>query len=72
MLQYHEEYGFGRSPTSFRWLQSLGNLVYESEHDRGAHFGAYEQPEALANDVKKMFGKGGPAFGVVEGRNGYA
>lgn len=42
-----------------------------SEHDKGGHFAAHEQPEALVADVRKMFGKGGPAFGVVSGRLGY-
>lgn len=32
---------------------------------------ARERPEWLARDLKRMFGKGGGAFGVVAGRNGY-
>ena len=46
--------------------------MYEGEHDKGGHFAAHEQPEALVSDIRKMFGKGGPAFGVVDGKNGYA
>ena len=57
---------------SDRWLQALGNLVFESEHEHGGHFAAYERPDLLAGDLRKMFGKGGPAFGVVPGREGYA
>ncbi|KAF9046358.1 Alpha/Beta hydrolase protein [Panaeolus papilionaceus] len=51
-----------------RWLQAP-NLVFESEHERGGHF---ETPDALAGDLRRMFGSGGPAFGVVPGRTGYA
>ncbi|KAG6849688.1 hypothetical protein H0H93_006306 [Arthromyces matolae] len=47
------------------------NLVFEAEHDKGGHFAAHEQPRALADDLRKMFGKGGPAFGVVKDKNGY-
>ncbi|PCH40341.1 alpha/beta-hydrolase [Wolfiporia cocos MD-104 SS10] len=54
------------------WSRTIGNVVYESEHQSGGHFAAHEQPEALAADVRSMFGKGGPAFGVVPGKNGYA
>ena len=32
---------------------------------------AHERPEFLARDLKKMFGRGGGAFGVVGGKNGY-
>jgi len=46
--------------------------VFATEHDDGSHFAAIEQPDALVNDLRKMFGIGGPAFGVVSGRTGYA
>ena len=55
-----------------RWTKTLGNVVRIFEHDKGGHFAAHEQPESLAEDVRRMFGKGGPAFGVVKGKNGYA
>ncbi|KAG6900645.1 hypothetical protein C0993_006749 [Termitomyces sp. T159_Od127] len=42
-----------------------------SVHEEGGHFAAYEKPDVLAGDLKKMFGKGGRAFGVVKGKNGY-
>ena len=49
----------------------LGKLVFAGEHDKGGHFPAFEQPEALVGDLRVMFGKGGGAFGVVQGRSGY-
>ncbi|KAJ7166350.1 Alpha/Beta hydrolase protein [Mycena crocata] len=54
------------------WKKLLGKVVFESEHDRGGHFAAHEQPELLVGDVRKMFGKKGPAFGIVPGKTGYA
>lgn len=48
------------------------NLVFESDHEHGGHFAAHEKPEELAGDLRKMFGKGGPAFGVVKRQMGYA
>ncbi|TBU56210.1 alpha/beta-hydrolase [Dichomitus squalens] len=55
-----------------KWLQTLGNLVFESVHSHGGHFAAHEEPEELVRDIRNMFGKGGPAAGVVPGKNGYA
>ena len=52
--------------------RTLGPVVYESEHDSGGHFAAWERPEAIANDLQKMFGKGGGAYGVVPGKDGYS
>jgi hypothetical protein len=40
--------------------------VQEVEHDIGGHFAAWEVPELLVGDLRKMFGKGGPAHGVVK------
>ncbi|RDX46494.1 alpha/beta-hydrolase [Lentinus brumalis] len=54
------------------WTRLLGNVVYQVEHDQGGHFAAHEVPERLACDLRKMFGRGGPAFGVVPGRSGYS
>ncbi|TEB24606.1 alpha/beta-hydrolase, partial [Coprinellus micaceus] len=54
-----------------KWLKA-DNLVFEAEHTAGGHFAAHEQPELLVGDLRKMFGKGGPAFGVVPGKGGYA
>ena len=52
-------------------LRSKGKVVFESEHKVGGHFAAYEQPEALVDDLRNMFGKSGPAAGVVPGCTGY-
>ncbi|KAH9024535.1 hypothetical protein EDB84DRAFT_1440652 [Lactarius hengduanensis] len=52
-------------------LRSKGRIVFESDHEAGGHFAAYEQPEALVGDLRKMFGKSGPAAGVVSGYDGY-
>ena len=49
----------------------LGKLVFTQEHENGGRFAAFERPKDLAADVRAMFGKGGPAFGVVPGRSGY-
>lgn len=46
--------------------------MFESEHESGGHFAAHEKPNELANDVRKMFAKGGPVYGVVPGKDGYA
>jgi len=54
------------------WVRAIGNVVHESDHERGGHFAAFERPEDLAGDVRAMFAKGGPAYGVVPGKNGYA
>ncbi|KAL1676600.1 Alpha/Beta hydrolase protein [Schizophyllum commune] len=59
-------------PTPKPLRDLLGNVVFESEmHDRGGHFAAYEVPELLVGDIRKMFGKGGPSHGVVQGKDGY-
>ncbi|KAE9399876.1 alpha/beta-hydrolase [Gymnopus androsaceus JB14] len=61
---------FGRVPKS--WYPHIGNAVFEAEHnDTGGHFAAYEQPKQLVADLQQMFGKGGPAYGVVSGQDGY-
>ncbi|OCH86439.1 alpha/beta-hydrolase [Obba rivulosa] len=54
------------------WSRTIGNVVQESEYERGGHFAAHEKPEELAGDVRKMFAKGGPAYGVVSDKGGYA
>ena len=54
-----------------RWAHTIGKVVFEARHERGGHFAAFEQPEALAGDLRKMFGRGGPAYGAVAGQDGY-
>ena len=44
--------------------------MFEGEHDTGGHFAAFEVPEKLAGDLRKMYGKGGPAYGVVPEKSG--
>ncbi|KAF7303963.1 EHN domain-containing protein [Mycena indigotica] len=56
----------------FSWVRRTGNVVFESAHPMGGHFGAYEAPALLADDLRKMFGRNGPAYGVVPKRVGYA
>ncbi|PQE33857.1 epoxide hydrolase protein [Rutstroemia sp. NJR-2017a WRK4] len=53
------------------WLAGMGTVVLVGESEKGGHFGAWEFPEDIVEDLKKMFGKGGGAFGLVEGRSGY-
>ncbi|KAI0259497.1 alpha/beta-hydrolase [Gloeopeniophorella convolvens] len=47
------------------------NVVFESEHTSGGHFAAFENPQGLVDDLRKMFGKKGPAAGVVPGHSGF-
>ena len=54
-----------------RWVRALGNVVHESVHTSGGHFAAYERPKELTDDIRSMFAKGGPAYGIVPGRAGY-
>jgi len=54
------------------WARTIGNVIFESDHDKGGHFAAHEQPMELTGDLRKMFGKTGPAYGVVGGKDGYA
>ncbi|KAH8990650.1 alpha/beta-hydrolase [Lactarius hatsudake] len=53
------------------WLRAQAKIVFESEHEVGGHFAAYEQPEALVGDLREMFGKSGPATAIVPGCTGY-
>ncbi|KIW76534.1 hypothetical protein Z517_11280 [Fonsecaea pedrosoi CBS 271.37] len=53
------------------WTRTVGEVVYEKEHDKGGHFAAWERSEDIVRDVREMFGRGGGAYGVVEGRDGY-
>ncbi|KAH9942190.1 alpha/beta-hydrolase [Epithele typhae] len=53
------------------WAPLMGKIVYVKDHSKGGHFPAFEVPDALAQDLFVMFGRGGGAFGVVPGKNGY-
>lgn len=50
----------------------MGPVVFEGVHTRGGHFAAWEQPQALAGDLRAMFGKQGGAYGAVKGKDGFA
>ncbi|CAE6431114.1 unnamed protein product [Rhizoctonia solani] len=39
------------------YLQEVGNLVYHSEHERGGHFSALDNPIAYVNDIRTMMGR---------------
>jgi hypothetical protein len=39
----------------------LGDVVFDKEHDKSGHFAAWEQTEALAEDLRQMFHTGGLA-----------
>jgi hypothetical protein len=54
-----------------RFLRAESKVVFESEHYVGGHFAAYEQPGALVDDLRRMFGKKGPAAGVVPWHGGF-
>ena len=56
---------------SDRWTTPHGKVVQAVRHERGGHFAAYEVPESLVGDLRKMFGKDGPAYHVVGGKDGY-
>ncbi|KAF8217429.1 Alpha/Beta hydrolase protein [Mycena galopus ATCC 62051] len=68
--------GFSFFPGEFfslprSWVRRTGNVVFESVHTMGGHFASHEVPELLVGDLHKMFGRGGPAYGVIPGRVGY-
>ncbi|KAK1221711.1 hypothetical protein PQX77_015482 [Marasmius sp. AFHP31] len=52
------------------WLDAQNPVLHE-RHERGGHFAAYEKPVVLVDDLRKMFAKGSPAYGVVLGKDGY-
>ncbi|KAK1225922.1 hypothetical protein PQX77_011120 [Marasmius sp. AFHP31] len=52
------------------WAAQELNLVFHAKHEKGGHFAAHEVPDLLVGDLRKMFGKGGPAYGVVSGKDG--
>lgn len=47
------------------WNRQLGDVVFEKEQEKGGHFAAWEQPEALAQDLRDMFRYDGPAYRAV-------
>ncbi|KAI4154959.1 MAG: hypothetical protein LQ340_001332 [Diploschistes diacapsis] len=53
------------------WGYTIGNVVQLSEFERGGHFAAFEVPELLVSDLRKLFGKKGASFEVVKGSRGF-
>ena len=53
------------------WTRTVGDVVFDREHESGGHFAAWERPDDIVADLRDMFGRDGGAFGVVEGRDGY-
>ena len=53
------------------WRQTIGNVVFDHQYDMGGHFASFERPNELVDDLRKMYGRGGPAFGVVKSASGY-
>ena len=45
--------------------RTLGPVVFEAVHDEGGHFAAYEKPDLLVGDLRKMFGPRGGARNVA-------
>jgi pimeloyl-ACP methyl ester carboxylesterase len=68
--------GVGRFPKELSlppkiWYGTMGNLVFLSQHKSGGHFAAFEKPDAIIDDLRKMFGKKGGAYRCVPGASGY-
>jgi len=53
------------------WTRTLGDVVFERDHEKGGHFAAWECPESIVSDLKDMFGRQGGAYGIVKGRSGH-
>ncbi|KAF2842385.1 alpha/beta-hydrolase [Patellaria atrata CBS 101060] len=53
------------------WGRTLGPVVYESINERGGHFAAWEAPDAIGGDLRRMFGREGPCFDIVTGKSGF-
>ena len=53
------------------WHKTLGPVVHESVWDVGGHFSSWERPDAIVQDLRQMFGKGGGAEGVIKGATGF-
>ncbi|CAA7271339.1 unnamed protein product [Cyclocybe aegerita] len=47
------------------------NLVSEEEASIGGQFAAYEKPQELVMDLRRMFGRNGSTFGAVTGKTGF-
>ena len=52
------------------WARTMYPVMFESENSTGGHFTAWEHPEIIVGDLKKMFGRKGGGYNVVKGRMG--
>ena len=39
-----------------RWVHTLGKVVFQSHHETGGHFPAWETPDMLLEDIWAFFG----------------
>lgn len=53
------------------WRKTMGPIVSMKIFDKGGHFAGWERPEDVAGQLCEMFGKGGGAYGVIKGKDGY-
>ncbi|KAJ6179688.1 hypothetical protein N7519_010149 [Penicillium mononematosum] len=53
------------------WAAGLGPVVQQKEHSRGGHFAAWEVPDSIVQDLRAMFSKNGPCYGIISGKDGY-
>ena len=53
------------------WAKTMGPVVWESEWEHGGHFAAWERPDAVASDLRRMFRRGTGGERGVEVRRGY-
>jgi len=53
------------------WRHTMGPIVFQKVYEKGGHFAGWERPTDLADGLCEMFGKGGGAYGVVKGKDGY-
>ena len=70
-LSYHHLTCLSWACAIRRSLRAKARVVFESEHETGGHFAAYEKPDLLVGDLRRMFGRSGPAADVVSGCTGY-
>jgi pimeloyl-ACP methyl ester carboxylesterase len=47
------------------WNHNMGPIVFEGEYEKGGHFAAWEQPDAIVKDLRTMF-RDGTAFGFAK------
>jgi hypothetical protein len=48
------------------WNRTLGPVVFEGEYKSGGHFAAWERPEAIIQDLQRMFGTEGGAYHIAQ------